>query len=236
MENLEFIVELDTFLYNLANISSVLLFDEQIRANERLMHQWTTIYKVFLQEDAPKEINISCTSRRDLCGEVLPSQRQLLHIRSVIYELLMDNYNEFVSYTRELTNDRSTRRRRLEIVPPEFKSLLVVHIEEIPRAMYDHATRQQDRKALLEHQRCELSAQWDKALERFEQNVVHVLSESDLLELPRSRTELAGTVSTRASSRGSSIGSIVDNLKDYSGWRSVKKLRFRRSSGEQDVQ
>ncbi|SGZ55753.1 CIC11C00000003136 [Sungouiella intermedia] len=237
MENLEFVVELDRFLANMAQLSSDLLCDDMIRQNNRLLHQWSVIYKVFLKEDAIKEINISFKTRSDLCGEVLPNQKQLMNIRGLICELLLDSFNEFISYTREVTKDRTTRRRRLEIVPPEFKTLPVFHAEEIPRVLYEHVPRSLASNSLSEQQKSELSAQWDRALEQFEQNMVQVNSGSDLsLELPRSRTALAGTISTRTSSRGSSIGSIVDNLKDYSGWKTVKKLRFRRSSNEQDVQ
>lgn len=238
MENLEFIIELDRFVANWSHLSPELLYDDQIRLNGRLLHQWSNIYETFLQHDAPKEINISCGSRRDFCGETLPSHRQLVTIRKLIYELLLDNYNEFVSYTREATNDRTARRRRLEIVPPEFKTLrrLLFAVDEIPRTMCEHGARPHDHKLVSECHSFDLAAQWDKALEQFEHSVVRIISESDLLELPRSRTTLAGTISTRVSSRGSSIGSIVDNLKDYSGWKTVKKLRFRRSSNEQDVQ
>lgn len=237
MENLEFIVELDRFVANWSNISPELLHDDQIRLNSRLLRQWSNIHETFLQHDAPKEINISCGSRRDFCGEVLPSHKQLVCIRKLIFELLLDNYNEFVSYTREATNDRTACRRRLEIVPPEFKTLrlLLIAFDEIPRTMYEHGARPHDHK-LPECLNFDLAAQWDKALEQFEHSVVRIISESDLLELPRSRNTLAGTISTRVSSRGSSIGSLVDNLKDYSGWKTVKKLRFRRSSNEQDVQ
>lgn len=242
MENLEFVVELDRFLQNAHDVTSPqLLSDSAIMENDRLLHQWRVMHKVFLQDDAIKEINIPYLIRQDLHGEILPSEKQLCHIRGLIYELLLDSFNEFVNHTREMNNDRSTRRRRLEIVPPEFKTSLptsdkncAVVFENVPRSLFPHAS---------EHKPAELRAHWDKALEQFEQNKelvgvsVHVLSRTELnVDLPRSRTALSGTISTRASSRGSSIGSIVDNIKDYSGWKTMKKLRFRRSSNDHDME
>lgn len=234
MENLEFVVELDRLLKSYHSLdspsgpASVASLE-----NDRLVHQWSVIYKVFLQHDAIKEINVACETRQNVHDNQLPSHRQLLQLRSLIYELLLDSYNEFVSYIREAHNDRTTRRRRLEIVPPEFKlapqeRAYPVVFENVPRSLAP---------ALPDEKPPQLSAQWDRALEQMEQGKDHRLSGLELvLDLSRSRTALAGTILTRISSRGSSIGSIVDNLKDYSGWKTVKKLRFRRSSNDQDVE
>lgn len=230
MENLEFVVELDRLLknYNCLDFQSAPNLD-----NDRLLHQWSVIYRVFLQHDAIKEINVACETRQNVHDNQLPTQRQLGQLRSLIYELLLDSYNEFVSYTREAHNDRTTRRRRLEIVPPEFKLVpqertYPVVFENVPRSLAP---------ALPDEKPHQLSAQWDRALEQMEQGKDQRLSGLELvLDLSRSRTALAGTILTRNLSRGSSIGSIVDNLKDYSGWKTVKKLRFRRSSNDQDVE
>lgn len=241
MENLEFVVELDRFLQNSHHAASAKDFcDDSIRDHDRLNHQWLVIFRVFLRPDAIKEVNVSYQIRRNLHEEVIPPHKELLHIRSLIYELLLDSFNEFVNYTRESTNDRTTRRRRLEIVPPEFKTSggdrsnnYAVVFENVPRSLFLH----------LEHRPSQLSAQWDKALDELEQSKdavgvqTHSVTGTDLvLDLPRSRTALAGTISTRTSSRGSSIGSLVDNIKDYSGWKTMKKLRFRRSSNDHDLE
>lgn len=236
MENLEFVVELDRFLANMSAAGGDSLPPLE---NSRLLHQWSVIYKVFLQHDAIKEINVACETRREVHETTLPSQRQVARLRALIYELLLDSYNEFVSYTREATNDRTTRRRRLEIVPPEFKTApqhdrsYPVVFENVPRSL----------ASLPDEKPSQLRAQWDRALDQLESTkdgpsvLVHAYSGSELtLDLSRSRTALAGTISTRNSSRGSSIGSIVDNLKDYTGWKTVKKLRFRRSLNDQDIE
>ncbi|PVH16094.1 uncharacterized protein CXQ87_003958 [Candidozyma duobushaemuli] len=48
-----------------------------------------------------------------------PSPAEVVQTRSVVYELLLDSYNEFILHTRESTNDSTTLRRRSEAVPPD---------------------------------------------------------------------------------------------------------------------
>lgn len=225
MENLEFIVELDRFMAKFASISHM-LNDDSVREHDRLLHQWHVIHKVFLQPDAVKEVNIPGQLRSNLYGEVLPHTKQVVQIRALIYELLLDLFNEFVSKTRELRNDQTTQRRRLEIVPPELKTIEKWLPDKSEKWVHaEKSTRIEIPRLLVP-----LCTQWEREMSRNDHDDVGDLA----VELPRSRTALAGTILTRASSRGLSIGSIVDNLRDYLGWRTVKKLRFRRASNDQD--
>lgn len=232
MENLEFILELDKFLRRARDYlnDAVLMSDRSIRTHAQLQHQWGLIHHIFLTNDAIKEINVPCVIRNSFQPDVLPSKAEVLPIRGMVYELLLDSYNEFVSYTRESTNDCTTRRRRLELVPPEMS-----HAAPVPHDYGNSAPRLlsiscQEQKAL------DLRQQWDKALLDFELSKTEHSSPSSTsveatVSLPRSRNGSAGTISTRPSSRGSSIGSIVDNLKDYSN-KTIKKFRIRRASGD----
>lgn len=217
MENLEFVIELDKLLANMRQQrdDAVLMSDASIRHALLLLHQWSVIYRIFLTHDAIKEVNVACASRSRLHPEVLPAPAELLPLRAGVYELLLDSYNEFVAHTRETKKDGTVRRRRLELVPPDHHyPSLVPHV-----ASPSDAT--------------DIRQQWDRALLEFEHTKTDRSSPTSLAEdaaLPRSRNGSAGTISTRPSSRGLSIGSIVDNLKD--SWSMVRKLRRRRSSND----
>lgn len=224
-ENLEFVVELDRFLRLEAQRQDPTYSDEQIRKHDQHLHQWNFIYKVFIANDAIKEINIPCTLRLNVMAEVLPLAKELMLMRGVVYELLLDSFHEFINTTREATNDRTPQRRRLEIVAPEHPH--TVSAPEMPRSVQFGGTHGKCEKCPAEnHQRpSELREQWEQALLAYERP--ESSSDSDL---PRSRNGSAITISsTRTSSRGSSMGLIVDNIKDYSGWKkTVKKFKLRR--------
>ncbi|KAF3985032.1 hypothetical protein FT663_03989 [Candidozyma haemuli var. vulneris] len=253
-ENLEFIVELDRFIVALADLSRANLTaagdaEKKIAQQDSLTHQWSVLYKVFIAKDSIKEVNIPWTLRSTFLESNLPPLSDLRHTRSVVYELLLDSYNEFILYTRESTNDSTTLRRRSEIVPPDQPSpswsqtscySSVTH-DVAPCPPYCHSTPAADREK--SSAAC-LKDQWEKALLDFE------LGKSDNHETThteqpssdsnsnygssRSRNGSDGTMSSvRTSSRGSSIGSMVDGIKGYSNLKkAVKKFKHRRSSAE----
>lgn len=221
MENLEFVVELDRFLVASTQLDHLDMSDSQMKITDQLMHLWRVIYRVFLAHNAIKEINIPCLLLTPLAESELPRRGSLLAIRAVIYELLTDSYNEFISHTRHTHNDVTARRRPLELVPPERHTLPIESYA--PRSV---AFGRSDR-TVADHN--ELREQWERA-----HLTLGKLDAASELELPRSRTGSSGTLSSaRTSSRGLSIGLIVENIKDYSGWRkTVKKFKSRRSLDE----
>lgn len=228
MENLEFVIELDRFASKLrAAENPVLQSDSTISHQDALVHQWNVIHRVFLQRDAIKEVNILSHHVGNLDPRVIPTTKELNTIRGVIYELLLDSYNEFVAATREQHGPlTATRRRRLELVPPEHPTAFTPQ-DQLPtingRPLYLY---------MQSRMPSELREQWDNALREHEQSRVDLSSSSGDSDSPRSRTGSAGTLTSRNLSRGSSILSIVDNIKDYTGWSKTRRLWGRRASNE----
>lgn len=121
MENLDFIVELDRLVPILQQADNSAEFStENIRRQDALLRHWRVLYSVFLEEDAMKEVNVPCALRASLGPESLPPMALLARLRSNIYDILVDRYNDFVLVTRQLSSDAAVRRRRLEAVPPEL--------------------------------------------------------------------------------------------------------------------
>lgn len=225
MENLEFILEIDKFLAKarlLHEESAAYMNDSVIHKTQALAHHWSIIYKVFLNCEGVKELNVPCKNLEHFQAEVVPSTKELLAVRKIVYELLSGNYNDFVHYKRELQLDSTRVRRTLEIVAPETVVGLAPEMHH-PRVARHNST------CCLQNP-CALLAQWDKALDEYETKT----DASVQVFLPQNRAGSTGTLSS--TSRGSSIGSlgsIIDNIKDYSGWKkTVKKLRTRRASLE----
>lgn len=235
-ENFDFTVQIDKFLLLLNAVHQEHLLDDNlIRANDHLQRRWSQFHSVFIAQNSEMEVNIPYTLRVDLHASVLPSRGQLLQVRRVIYELLLDSFNEFISHTRELNHDSSVRRRRLEAVPPESPAF--VHFE--PMAHSSRLCRSSVADCV--HHK-ELRQHWEKALEEVESKSRGSNSSSgntsDSSATPAgSRNGSASTLpskpSSRSSSRGSSITFIVDNIKDYSGWNKTKKIIQRRRSSQE---
>lgn len=258
-ENLEFIVELDRFIAALsdlsrANLSNSGLASAKIAQQDLLTHHWLVLYKVFIAKDSIKEVNIPWSLRSTFMENQLPLLADLAHTRAVVYELLLDNYNEFILHTRECTNDLTSFRRRLEIVAPDqplpipassynsFNSTTSCYSsldhDVAPCAPCSPATPV-DHDQKLSSAAC-LKDQWEKALRDFEMDkCAHSVADQPTPDsynygLSRSRNGSEGTVSSvRTSSRGSSIGSMVDGIKNYSNLKkAVKKFKQRRSLAE----
>lgn len=191
LENLEFILEVGNYL-------------ELLTEYDRKCY-WKIIYKNFIEEESPKEINLQYSIKKNLSEQELPSVRCLLSARLVIYEILLDSYNEFIKHIRLTTNDIS--RRKSEITAPETPSYGKVNI---PRS----ASIDSPPDVGI----CKL-ADFAQTSYDIEQPLTPTKSQKD----------------STSSSRGSSIGSIVENLKhnDYMNFKkTVKKFRIRRSSNE----
>uniref|UniRef100_A0A0L0P5D7 Uncharacterized protein n=1 Tax=Candidozyma auris TaxID=498019 RepID=A0A0L0P5D7_CANAR len=247
-ENLEFIVELDRFIAAVGDLSRANLSApvdspaQRIAEQDRLLHQWRVLYRIFIAKDSIKEVNIPWTLRSTFLEDILPLLADLSHTRGVVYELLLDNYNEFILHTRETTNDSCTLRRRLEIVapdqqPPVFNNSSSFADHDVAPCPPFTPSREKSCSA------AGLKDQWEKALLDFELGKTEEYEctnpdpSSDSTSnygSSRSRNGSDGTVSSmRTSSRGSSIGSMVDNIKGYSNLKkAVRKFKHRRSLAE----
>lgn len=169
---------------------------------------WPSIYAEFIEPDSEKEVNIPHKLRDTLHPDVEPSRAELLLLRNVVFELLLDNYNEFVLHTRERTNDTTTQRRRLELVPPEIGTPAAPQpqLRPPPKLRSPHELKQQWDDALVEHEA--------------KDNVRIATRPSDALE--RSRTGSAGTTFLR--SLRALLGSWVESLRSWP----MRKLRLGR--------
>ena len=220
-ENLEFVLEVDTYVSKFDKLENVpFLDDEAILENLRLVKLWSCIYDTYVSRTAPKEVNVPGKLLDHFLADTLPEPKELLVLRKQVYELLSANYNDFVTTTRETHSDRRPISRRcLEMVAPETV------VQELPFAgdfllpdMIFHTISP------------DLLAQWEKTLEIYE---LLKLASSCESSGTQSRTNSAGAISTRPLSRGLSLGSVFDNIREYSGWKkTVRKLRTRRASSE----
>lgn len=241
-ENLEFVVEVDRFQADLRNSqksgnthtspenSPDVVPGSEPSAFDSLFHQWQVLHKVFIAKDLIKEVNIPWTLRLSLHSTQLPLPSKLAQARCIVYELLLDSYNEFIFHTRECTNDSTTIRRRLEAVAPECL-LCVPHFDvgpQLPHCAYTDALRPNPSES-HRPSAVELKDQWEKALLDFElgkddtHETTHACLDSSNYGLLRSRN---GSEGTRSLSRTSSIGSVVEGIKGYLGFKkAVKRLR-----------
>lgn len=224
MENLEFFVEVDRLLQSISTHEDTAFFsDETTRDNLEVLQHWLLIHRAFLAKDSTKEVNLSYKVALMFLPHILPSHSDLLLIRKLGYELLLDTYNDFISHTRELTNDKITRRRCLDILAPELTSSELNLL--IPRLSV----------ACINECSIDLSDEWEKALKVYEESRDSGSLCSKCANTPnRARINDSSSLLTpNCSTRCSSIGSLVENIKDYSGWnKTIKRFKMRRSSQE----
>lgn len=224
-ENLEFIMDTDKYTARFGALENVpFLDDEAILENQRLVRLWMYIYSTYILSTAPKEVNVPGKLLARFLSATLPEPKELLPLRKAVYDLLSANYNDFVTSTREVHAHRNhTLRRFLESVAPDT----VIMDTSVPGDVLSPET-------IFHTVSPDLLVQWEKTLEMYELLKLASSCESGGTQ---SRANSAGTFSTRPSSRGSSIGSVFDNIRESSGWRkTVKKLRTRRASSEKPAE
>lgn len=221
LENLEFIIELNNFIKLLGNESGP--------HNYNLIN-WQMIYKNFLLEDSLKEINIPYHLKNQFNYDDIPPVPSLLKIKSVIFELLHDSYNEFIKYVKaNKINNANNYRRKSEIVPPEFNDSFPPFNKIIPRSSSN----------VIEDDLAPISSLNETNLSRYNQNN-HPPTQPPALQQQQNTPASSSSDHTSSrhnsapsssSSRGSSLGSIVENLKnhEYVNWKkTVKKFKIRR--------
>lgn len=205
LENLEFIVELDSFQRLLGAV------DHQAH--------WRIIYRAFFLVDLLKEVNLPHAIRCRFSDAEMPQNADLACARTIIYELLLDSYNEFIKHTKA-TQDGANYRRKLEIIPPELPPVASgrkPHYKPIPRSI-----QLVDSPETLP---VDQFADDTPLLTRNNSTATNLLSPT------------LANLNLNASSRGSSIGSIVEGLKnsDHINWvKAVRKFKFRRFLNDMD--
>lgn len=213
LENLEFVLEISQYIQ--------LVEDNRLLTLPTL---WLSIRRTFVVEDAPKEVNLPYAIKSTLSTTDDPTLCCIRKAKRIIYELLLDLYNEFakritVQFDPKYSASSHTLspRRQLEMVSPEIVALPLAQV--IPRSgsfsLYEESSR-------LRQQQLSPSADSDIII--FDEETGHGLE--------KSRHNSTGSASL---SRGSSIGSLVDSLKntDMMNWRkAVRKFRLRRFLNE----
>ena len=213
LENLEFVLEVSQYI-------------DLVEANNLTSHPnlWVSIRRTFIVEDAAKEINLPYDIRNKLSTINHPELCCVKRARQIIHEILLDLYNEFAKRVTVTWDPRYsaslevTLRRALEIISPESDHLPLVQV--IPRSgsfsYYDETAR-------VRQQHLSPSTDSD----------VIIFDEEAEIGLDKSRNNSTGSTSL---SRGSSIGSLVDSLKnnDMMNWRkAVRKFKLRRFLNEE---
>lgn len=174
---------------------------------------WQYIVMTFVLEDALKEINLPCSVRNGLleCDGEYPSEDLALKAKMIIYDLLCDSYHEFVKLMKL----------------------------QIQADCYKHKPHGCSREAgeLENHSICFRPKGHSFAFELFSplsSSQAVEFDDTDVNEI--THTNSMGTSRHNSTgSRGSSIGSLVDSLKnnDLVNWRkTVKKLKIRRFLNE----
>lgn len=218
LENLEFIVELNNFIK--------LLEGETDSSDYRLIN-WQLIYKNFLLEDSLKEINIPCHVKNQFNYDVIPSIPNLLKIKSMIFELLHDSFNEFIKYIKSSNlNNANNYRRKSEIVPPEFNDSYPPFNKIIPRSSSN----------VIEDDLAQINTLNESNLSQYNENNHQPQQHTPVSILSDHNSSRHNSAPSSSSSRGSSLGSIVENLKnhEYVNWKkTVKKFKIRRHSNDE---
>lgn len=235
-ENFDFVVEIDTLISKSTTADNEALMDDDfIRGQDALLRQWAQLHSTFICPTSEKEVNIPHSLREEFHASLLPGTEQLIKLRHFVYDLLLDSFHEFISFTREQHQDANVRRRRLEAIPPEAPR--TVHFEPYLNLT---SMRRQFGSECEYHK--ELRDDWERALEESETKLHGSVSSSrtgsesnPMVEYSRnsSTTPYPSRASSRTSSRGSSIGFLVDNIKDYSGWNKTRKIIQRRRSSQE---
>lgn len=168
---------------------------------------WKYILMTFLLEDAVKEINLPCGVRNGLveCDGDYPAEDMALKAKMIIYDLLCDSYNDFVKVMKLQLHSDCQHKTAL-------------YDELANAALHHHDFRPKGHSFAFE-QFSPLSTG----------NTVELDNDDDI------NNDKNDMVPREAGSRGSSIGSLVDSLKnnDLVNWRkTVKKFRFRRFLNE----
>lgn len=234
-ENFEFVVEIDDLIsHSTAADDEALLDDDYIRGQDLLLRRWSLLHSTFISSTSQKQVNIPHVLRDEFHPQVLPPTQSLSKVRQIVYEILLDSFHEFIAFTREHNEDTNVRRRVLEAIPPEASR--TVHFE--PFLPFSSARRQLGTENEFHR---ELREDWERALDEFEAKVHGSVSSSrtgseanPMVEYSRENSATHfSRPSSRASSRGSSISFLVDNIKDYSGWNKTKKIMQRRRSSQE---
>lgn len=235
-ENFEFVVEIDALISSsTAADNETMIGDDHIREQDLLLRQWTFLHSTFICPSSEKQVNIPHSLREEFHANVLPATSQLNKVRHFVYDLLLDSFHEFITFTREHHQELNVRRRRLEAIPPEA-----------PRTVHfgpylNLSSMRQQLVAECEYHK-ELRDEWERALEETQARLHGSVSSSrtgsetsPMAAYSRnsSATPLPSRASSRSSSRGSSIGFLVENIKDYSGWNKTRKIIQRRRSSQE---
>ncbi|RKP32585.1 hypothetical protein METBISCDRAFT_21274 [Metschnikowia bicuspidata] len=223
MENLEFFIEVDRLLHcMLLNDNRNGPAENLPRSTTDVAAKWLLLYQTFLAKDSTKEVNLSHNVALKFCPDQLPSQANFVAIRKMAYELLMDTYDDFVSHIRDTTNDRTTRRRCLDLLAGETSWPDLSQL--VPRLAVVHTRDCSD-----------LALKWEEALQGYEEahNNNSMWSNCGNTTFGNRRGSPALLVPTCGARCSYTLCTIVHSIKGYAGWNKTKKrLRIRRPSHE----
>ncbi|ODV81223.1 uncharacterized protein CANTADRAFT_20755 [Suhomyces tanzawaensis NRRL Y-17324] len=186
--------------------------------NHPTAQAWEQIYATFLAPDSSNEINLPHDIKRDLLSQDFPDIQKILRCKRVIYDdILFNLYNEFIRHTRaKIASDLLAApaasasvvyRRKSEIILPDTV------IRE--RAKRSNSTAEYYKEDIIEHE--------------------DILPTPSYLRNNSASSSSNANSTSNPSSRGSSIGLIMDSLKtnvDYMKLKNVRKFRFRRASND----
>lgn len=208
LENYEFIVSMNQYM-------------EQKEERERW---WRYIMTTFLVDDALKEINLPCKVRVGLLrgeGE-LPSEYMVGRARLIVYDMLLESYNDFIRAVK-LQPSTECFRRKSDSVAPSPSPVPGLPVPWTPELAGMAAARGPGTHNDV------FSPLSSPHIAGYGDEKTPETMASDHCDARNNSNSSGG------GSRGSSIGLLMDSFKnrDLVNWRkTAKKLRIRRSLNE----
>ncbi|KAG7191598.1 uncharacterized protein KQ657_002993 [Scheffersomyces spartinae] len=247
LENFEFIVALVRFCIHSRSDIGV----------------WRLIYNNFIAVDLTREVNIPCEVRNRFEPHQIPHDDDLHLVKMAVYDILLDSYNDFVRVTKRQmgypytstsisspppadTIGSPIHRRSSDYVAPD------VPLAPVPRPVLnsqwhtfpDIPLLSESHSVHITHYASELDANPPHVAPRSASTpgpTHHLVNGGPTLSpyggatTPSSTPFGSGSEDTPASSRGSLLGSIMENLKagELTSWKkAVKKFKLRRFSND----
>ena len=214
---------------------------------------WNNLYHRFVLNSAPLEVNLPFNIKTQLLKSdpsfgVIPDLQLFEETQKVVLEVLRDSFSDYLRYIKKRTS---------ELVPPCFvdfpkspesymSSEEVVYItptlfpaDEKPSFSNFQLAKSISKDDAIYTLPSALPSPVDRRISDF--NVTSEKQPDEDSGYSCSDLDLKGSRqnSTSSSSRGSSIGSIVDSLKigDHKSWRrAVKKFRIRRFLNDHQIE
>jgi hypothetical protein len=222
-------------IHCLENLSFVLAINNYFLSPS--IWKWKIIYEEFLQNNSVNEINLPGNLKANVSSSTMPDVNLLKKFKRIIYDdILLDLYNEFIKIQKSKMasiNPNVVYRRKSETLSPEIlKSSANFNQPPQPGNEPVNCNIQQGgdfcpiKSKKLTHQDID---DWSSYISHRPPSSCPKVFDDDNETV---ETELFSRNNSTGSSRGSSIGSFVDGIKNNN---LVNKFKFRRFSDKHEL-